>query len=207
MHKVFNKLFNRISITVFFILIELLAVVGIVRSFDYYVPILGLLSLIVSILVVLYLIRRDQASSIKIVWIIIILLVPGFGGLLYLLVGTQNPVRKMEAKIERAHQEIVPYLKQDRIVLDHLKEKDKRFLGTVKNLINGSHYPLYEDTQVEYFEFGEIMYAAMLEEVAKAERYIFLEYFIINEKKSNVAGPVKIAGRKSKGRCRCSPYL
>lgn len=198
MHKVFNKLFNRISITVFFILIELLAVVGIVRSFDHYVPILGLLSFTVSVLVVLYLIRRDQASSIKIVWIIIILLVPGFGGLLYLLVGTQNPVRKMEAKIERAHQEIMPYLKQDRIVLDHLEEKDKRFLGTVKNLINGSHYPLYEDTQVEYFEFGEIMYAAMLEEVAKAERYIFLEYFIINEKSRMWQDLLKLLVEKAK---------
>lgn len=182
MHSIIKKTVNRITITGLFIAIELIVVLGLVRSFAYYTRAFGLISFVVSLLVVLYLIRRDQVSSIKIVWIVIILLIPGFGGLLYLTIGTQNPVRKMEAKVRRAHQKIAPQLKQNQEDLAELSAENPRFAGTVKNILHTSDYPIYKNTTVEYFDFGEKMYAAMLAEIKKAERYIFLEYFIINEK-------------------------
>lgn len=40
-------------------------------------------------------------------------------------------------------------------------------------------YPIYDDADAEYFPSGESCYAAMLEEIKKAERYIFIEFFII----------------------------
>ena len=42
-------------------------------------------------------------------------------------------------------------------------------------------YPIYKNTYVEYYKIGEEKYAAMLCELEKAEKFIFLEYFIIDE--------------------------
>ena len=41
--------------------------------------------------------------------------------------------------------------------------------------------PVYDNTQTEYFGNGETFFTRMMEELQKAERYIFLEYFIIEE--------------------------
>ena len=44
-----------------------------------------------------------------------------------------------------------------------------------------AHAPLYSNTQTEYFAVGEDWFAKFLEELKKAEHYIFMEYFIIGE--------------------------
>lgn len=40
---------------------------------------------------------------------------------------------------------------------------------------------MYKNTKIFYYPIGEKMYESMLEELEKAEHYIFLEYFIISE--------------------------
>ena len=42
-------------------------------------------------------------------------------------------------------------------------------------------FPIYDNTVVRYFPEGADMYASLLEELEKAEDFIFMEFFIINE--------------------------
>jgi len=44
---------------------------------------------------------------------------------------------------------------------------------------NHGAFPIYRHTYSHFFPLGELAFEAMLEELKKAERYIFLEYFII----------------------------
>ena len=44
-----------------------------------------------------------------------------------------------------------------------------------------SRYPVYANTQVSYYPTGEAFYKALLEEAARAEDFILLEYFIVSE--------------------------
>ena len=44
-----------------------------------------------------------------------------------------------------------------------------------------AHCPVYQNTAAEYFGLGDDLFPRMLEELRRAERYIFLEYFIIEE--------------------------
>jgi len=45
----------------------------------------------------------------------------------------------------------------------------------------GGGFPVYQNTEVTYFPGGEAKFAELLRQLEKAERYIFLEYFIIDE--------------------------
>lgn len=49
------------------------------------------------------------------------------------------------------------------------------YLGTL------GRYPVWKHTAVKYFPIGEEMFASMLEDLKKAEHYIYLEYFIIEQ--------------------------
>ena len=42
-------------------------------------------------------------------------------------------------------------------------------------------FPIYKNTSTTFFPSGEAKFEAMLEELKKAEKFIFLEYFIITE--------------------------
>ena len=44
-------------------------------------------------------------------------------------------------------------------------------------------YPIWENTSAQYFPLGDDMYPVLLEELKKAERYIFMEYFIVEKAK------------------------
>lgn len=41
--------------------------------------------------------------------------------------------------------------------------------------------PVYDHTQVPYYPLGDDQFQDMLEELKKAEKFIFLEFFIVEE--------------------------
>ena len=50
---------------------------------------------VASIFVLLYLIRKDESSAYKIAWIILVMGLPLFGGILYLLIGNKKPSKNL----------------------------------------------------------------------------------------------------------------
>ena len=54
-------------------------------------------------------------------------------------------------------------------------------LHQIRYLQNHVGYPVYSDTQTRYLSPGEDAFPVLLKELEKAEHYIFLEFFIIQE--------------------------
>ena len=46
---------------------------------------------------------------------------------------------------------------------------------------NASGYPMHKNTEVKYYSLGEDNYVDLIKELKKAKKYIFMEYFIIEE--------------------------
>ncbi len=134
-----------------------------------------------SILMVLYIIGKDENSAYKIAWIILILCLPLFGGILYVFFGDKNPSKKMRKRLNTMHSRLEREFKDDGFVLDEMRALDERAAGISAYLRNVSDYGPHRDTDVTYYPIGEAMFRDMLEELKKAEYYIFLEYFIIGE--------------------------
>ncbi|MBV7275095.1 cardiolipin synthase [Clostridium sp. PL3] len=136
---------------------------------------------IFSILIVLYIIGQEENSSYKIGWIILIVVLPLLGSLLYLFFGNKRPAKWMAIRLDREHKKIVELMKGNRNILDEIGEFDERAMGTCRYLQERSSYPIYKNTATTYYPLGEIMYRDILSELKKAKHFIFLEYFIIEE--------------------------
>ena len=65
-------------------------------------------------------------------------------------------------------------------MLSLLKEKNKTRYNQTRLIKNTSGYGAYFNTKIIYFPSGESMYKKLLEELKKADKFIFLEYFIIS---------------------------
>lgn len=172
---------NRIFITGVLILIQVTwFVIWFTHLFKHY-AILNFIFKALSILFVLVIISKDRNPAFKIGWLILIMVTPIFGSLLYLFSGDNKPSRKLRKILDKEELRWHPYLVQEQQVFDEIREIEERVSGTCQYLNNLSGYPVYKNTEVFYYPIGEKMYESMLEELEKAEHYIFLEYFIISE--------------------------
>lgn len=174
---------SRIVVTAIMILLELALVLGIfVRAVRYSQLIMGAFYLL-GFLYVIYLVSKDENASYRIGWLIVILTLPPLGTFLYMLWGDKKPSRKLRTRLEHSYKEFDSYLVGSEDIYRTLEKEDLRAAATAKYIKKTSRYPLHQDTQVTYYPLGEVMFEAMLEEMRKAERFIFLEFFIVEEGK------------------------
>lgn len=135
----------------------------------------------ISIIVVLYIINRPISPAYKLAWCITILFVPVFGGLFYLLFSVNTTKREFRKSIRASVTEAKSHLTQDSRIMEQIESISKNALPQAKYIHNLAKYPVYNNTKVEYFASGEEMFFTLIEELKKAERFIFIEYFIIQD--------------------------
>jgi len=136
---------------------------------------------LISIAVALYIVSRDTPPAFRTIWICLVLAFPVFGGLLYLLFASQASTRKFSKLLYMADKRRKEYSEQDSGLLEQLAKKEDFDDSGVKYLENCCGYPVYDKTECKYYSIGEDFYADLLPELEKAEKYIFLEFFIIQE--------------------------
>lgn len=181
--KKLNFLFSRIFIITILIVIQIvfliLAVLKLTEMFFY---LYGVLTLI-SLLVVIYIVSTKNNPSYKLAWTIPVLALPVFGGLFYLIFGRQKTTKKFIKQMMCIHDKTNNFLIQDEEILKEIQLEDKSIYRQVKYLENNGYSPVYKNTITSYLSPGEEYYKVLLKELKKAKKYIFMEYFIIEEGK------------------------
>ena len=129
---------------------------------------------IVSFGLVLGLMRNNKRYSYYLPWIIIILLFPLIGSLLYLIIGYSRKNSKVLKRIIKSEENIKKYLIQDETIKNSISNN-----SNIKYIVNHTNYPVTVNNELKYYSIGEEAFTDMLKELKKAERFIFLEYFII----------------------------
>ena len=176
MRKFLKFLSQRIVIVTFLIFLQIMWFVGMFLKVTSYSQYITAAFKILSILVVIYIMNRSDNPSVKLGWIVVILLFPLFGGLLYLTIGGKQPISYLRRKLEPMIEESARHLKADPEI-----EKDGSTASQIYYLEHQSGFPAYKDSKVDYYPSGEDCFKVMAEELRKAKEYIYLEYFIIEE--------------------------
>ena len=174
--KFFSRIINRATVTIALVLLQAAWLLWAFWAFTTgRVWLNGLLKAL-SICIVLYLVRKDENSAYKIGWIVLIGLLPLLGGALYLAFGNKAPAKGLRTrmqKVERAHTaDLAPQGEQT----DTLERSAKNLSRYVEKY---GPYPAWKHTDAEYFPSGEAMYPKLLADLERAEKFIFLEFFIV----------------------------
>lgn len=142
---------------------------------------LGRILRIISLLVCLYIISKKGPGAYKLTWIFMILLFPVFGGLLYLLFAFQSTTRIFTRKAAHAEAKAKGLLRLDPSGYSKLTAQLPQHTAQAKYLQHYAGFPVYTDTETKYLSPGEVKFKYLLRELKKAKKYIFLEYFIVEE--------------------------
>ena len=182
MNKAMNKartFDNPIFYTVSAVAIQLAFLVCYLYFLSSYSKIVGISYTVINILVLLFLISKDDNPSYKLIWVVVILGIPMIGGVLYVLFGNKHASRRLGMKIAEEHNQYLPMMQPNDEIGRIINSDNRRASGITTYLQSKCSFPVWGNTQSTYYPIGEKMYADMLVELRKAEKFIFMEYFII----------------------------
>lgn len=178
MKKWLSPRFQRVLGILCLLLLQLAAFVVIISHFSNYFVYFYWFCLALSIFVSIWIAGGKARLTYKMAWIIPILTVPILGVPAYFLLGGAR--RSKQEQRQRTREVLREQLTSAARPSD-LREYGVDVVQQSQYLLNAGCCPPFSKTDTEYFPTGEDFYGALLEELYHAERYIFLEYFIIAE--------------------------
>ena len=178
---VIHMIFSRFGIILLLFVIQVLFLLGLFFKFRQLAPhYLGFATLFYLVMIVV-LVNSDHDASAKITWLIVMMVFPVFGALLYLYTSVELGHRALKKRMLSIMARTRQAIPQEQRVLEKVEAASPELADLQYYVNHTGCFPVYENTRVKYFPLGEEMFEAMLAELQKAERFIFLEYFILDE--------------------------
>lgn len=136
---------------------------------------------LVSVAVCLHIISRQAKDAYKLIWVFLIMLFPVFGGFFYLLIKRPWFSYRIQKNEEVIRSQTRPLYRQPADRLQEACRSNPERATQMRYLQSCAGFPVYQNTKTEYFPSGAAMFQAMLQDMDRAKRYIFLEFFIIED--------------------------
>ena len=179
--KISKLLFNRIFYVIIAMAVQLGWLLTIFFRLAGYSKYISFGLDVLSIVIVLWIVNRKINPSYKLAWTMLILCLPVFGLVLYLVFGQSRVATYMENRFADMLDQTRDYLVEDEGIHERLEAEDPSICVQSDYIRNNSGYPAYENTTAEYFQVGDDMFPVLVRELEQAKHYIFIEYFIIHD--------------------------
>ncbi len=133
-----------------------------------------------GLLILFAIVNRTMNPGIQLSWAAIVLIFPVFGGLLYLYVEIQPGTHMLKRALDNIDSRLAGILHQDKEILEQLDARNANAAQLASYVYHEENFPVYRNTGVRYFSGGEAKFAELLNQLALAEKFIFMEYFIVS---------------------------
>ncbi|MBR3244809.1 MAG: PLDc N-terminal domain-containing protein, partial [Parasporobacterium sp.] len=174
-------LFSRFFIILILLVLQALVYVAIFGWLNKYVTYFYVVMTLFTLVMVIYLFVSRIDPSAKLTWLLIMAVLPFVGAVFLLYTQTNFGHRKLKEREAELIEATKTAILQSERVTKILKADGGDMEDLAIYLSRSGCFPAYDNTEVTYFPLGENKFEAMLVELEKAERFIFMEYFIIEE--------------------------
>ncbi|MBQ8497204.1 MAG: cardiolipin synthase [Clostridia bacterium] len=179
--KWFRELLRRRLFFCLLILLQILAFLYFIISRSLTSNILSRALYLTSVIVALHIISRRDKEAYKLTWVFFILIFPVFGGLMYLFFRCQTRSKRLLKTMKDAEKQAKSACVPDLSAYTKALETTGEHARQIEYLEKYAGYPIYENTLTEYLSPGEKFLEKLLTDLEKAEKYIFIESFIIQD--------------------------
>jgi len=178
---IIHAIFSRFGLMLLLLVLQVFILFGIFWRFQKFLPhIMGGTVLFTFIMVICLLNSRIDPTA-KITWLIVIMLLPVFGVLLFAYTQSEIGHRALKVHINRMITNTKDCIPQTEETMRKFSEENRGAAALAHYMQRSGCHPVYEKTAVTYFPLGENKFAEMLKQLEKAEHFIFMEYFIVDE--------------------------
>ena len=180
MRKALKIIFSRCFVSFLIILFDLAVITVIaLKLYEYSFYFLALVA-VINLLTLLAVINDECNPEYKVTWIAIVLLLPGFGSLLYILFRRRRMSKKNSKRLDKITGELSEYNRYT--AFSTLAGEDRAAAGKAMAILKlDPTASVYQNTLSRYYPEAERMLRDMLVDMSRARKYILLEYFIIEK--------------------------
>ncbi len=145
--------------------------------------ILDFLAAIVTISIV----YTERNATFKLLWVVVVLVIPGLGIILYFFWGLPRSPRAVAKSMPLGADLAIPEAPP---CTEELRAENVSRLGAeypnqekIAAYLRRSGYPVYKDQTVKYYSVGDELFPDMMEAIRNAKKFVFIETFILSEGK------------------------
>ena len=179
LRKIIKFLFSRIFLAAVGLLLQIFIMFVILTKATEYWHLFHLACLILSFFALIIIINNRTNAGYKIAWITLVLIAPVFGTVFYYMFAGQRVSKKERKKMLEISRALSANVKQEKSVVNKLRDENMDAYRQAKYILEISQDPVFQNSKIEYYKNGETFFKSYIDELKKAENFIFLEYFII----------------------------
>ena len=184
MRRFLRIFFSRYAISAVIILLDLAAIAYFIFYFSIYSLVFFLSAAAVNLIVLIQIINRDINPEVKLTWLAVVMAIPLFGCAIYIIFNSSSPRRAESRLMARIFDELKERGDETNSALEALAESSVELAGYAHAILkDDSLATLYRGGNEEYYPSGEKFFSSLLSSIEKAERYVYIETFIISEGK------------------------
>lgn len=173
--SVLGIIFGRTMIILLLLAVQFFFLFILMSSAKKYIPYLFGSVTAFTVIMLLLVLNGKGDPSIKLSWCFFIGILPVFGALMYLFTQLDMGHRMEQRLIAKSIKECAPYKPDTAFTGD--RETDNLIFYLDKQ----GGYPAFKNSDAEYFPVGEDFFKSLVSSLNSAEKYIFMEFFIIKE--------------------------
>ena len=178
---IFHIVFSRTALVFLLLIFQVVLLFEMFTSLVKYAPVMYLLLLILGSAVVIYIINRKENPAFKMSWILFVMAIPIVGMLFYLFTRVQIGTRFIGKRLQDLSLETKPYMEQDEEIIEDLRVSKPANANLAHYMSRQAGYPIKRNTSVKYFPLGEDKFEQLKTELRQAKKFIFMEYFIVEQ--------------------------
>ncbi len=178
---IIHAVFSRFGLILLMLVAQVLILFSIFQWFQAMIPHIFGGTVVLTSVIVVYLLNNRINPTAKITWLIVILILPVFGVLLFLYTQSDLGDRVLKEWANKMVSDTRTGIRQDECVMERLAEENGGAAALAHYMGRSGCHPVYDKTAVTYFPLGEEKFEEMLKQLETAQHFIFMEYFIVSE--------------------------
>ena len=154
-------------------------IIGLVVALCYFVPYFYIAAFLTEVGCVIKIVSSDDNPDYKVPWLLFVLILPIAGFMLYFIFSSRTLKKKYVKRLNTL--KAISYKSNDKQLLSDIKEQNPVAYSQIKMITEIADTHVFDNTKLTYFPSGEIMLKSLLDDLKRAEKFIYMEYFIIED--------------------------
>ena len=176
-----HAVFSRFGLVLLLLAAQIFFLIGIFQRFKEFLPHILSVVVLLAVVIVVCILNSQMDPTAKITWLIVIMLLPVLGVVLFLYTRSDIGHRVLKKRIDQIVTSSKEDIPQEKGVWERLSAENGGAAALSRYMRRSGAHPVYEKTSVTYFPLGEDKFQEMLKQLEAARHFIFMEYFIVNE--------------------------
>ncbi|MBQ6945309.1 MAG: cardiolipin synthase [Ruminococcus sp.] len=178
---IFKLIFSRLFMILVLISIQILIIGSLYIRMNEATPYFKVFFNLLTAVTIIWLFNCEMDSTAKLTWMIIFFISPVPGTILFVLTQTDFGHYAIKKRVESIISETKNIIPQNEEVMADVQLTCSGTDDLCRYVNRTGCFPIYTNTETNFLASGEEKFSAVLEELDKAEKFIFMEYFIIDE--------------------------